>query len=49
MKILSKMIQMILESENNFESRILVQWDLDLRKLDLRKNLDLRKILQRIF
>ena len=46
---MKKMIQMILESENNFERRILVQWDLNLRKLDLRKNLDLRKILQRIF
>ena len=27
-----------------FDDRLLVQWNLDLRKPDLRKNLDLRKI-----
>ena len=28
----------------NFAINTVVQWNLDLRKLDLRKNLDLRKI-----
>ena len=28
----------------NFDEKLLVQWNLDLRKPDLRKNLDLRKI-----